>query len=104
MTITDSRVSGFQTALREVASTADRFASDPAATRTVVEAVQTGDATQVSRALARLGVSTLGYAGRAKRPPLDEDPAPTNFEVFRLVPADGQRFDVNIEIHINASC
>ncbi|MBG0566109.1 hypothetical protein [Actinoplanes aureus] len=106
MTITDSRVSGYQTALREIASTADRFAEDGAAARTMAEALQTGDPAGVSRALKRLGVSAVGYAGRAKRPPLDEDPGPTNYEVFRLMPAEDGRFpsDINIEIHISVSC
>ena len=58
------------------------------------------------RAVTRLGVSTVGYAGRAKRPPLDEDPAPTNYEVFRLLPGADERFpsDVDIEIRISVSC
>jgi len=105
MTITDSRLAGFQTALRGLATAADRFASDEDATRTLVNAVQTGDATQVSRALSRVGASTIAYAGRQQRPHLDEDPAPpTHQEVFRLVPADNERFRIDIEISIDAPC
>jgi len=104
MTITDSRLAGFQTALRGLATAADRFASDEDATRTLVNAVQTGDA-QVSRALSGVGASNVSYAGRQQRPHLDEDPAPpTHQEVFRLVPADNERFRIDIEISIDAPC
>ncbi|MEU4422381.1 hypothetical protein AB0F81_17275 [Actinoplanes sp. NPDC024001] len=106
MTITDTRVSGYQAALRELASTAGRFADDPAATRTMAQALQEGDSAGVSRALTRMGFSGVDYAGRRPRPAFDEDPAPPNYEVFRLVPGSDQRFpiDIGIEIHVSVSC
>ncbi|MFI7546948.1 hypothetical protein [Actinoplanes sp. NPDC049599] len=104
MTITDNRVAGFQTALRGLATATDRFAGDPEATRAMAEAIQSGDAGQVTQALERLGAGTVAYGGRKPRPHFDEDPAPTHIEVFRLVPPDSQRWPVEIEVSISVKC
>ena len=104
MTITDSRVAGFQATLGELARASERFAGDPEATRTMAEAIRSGDSGRVSQALSRLGAGTVAYAGRRPRAHFDEDPAPVPVEVFRLVPPDGQRFPVEIEVSVTVRC
>lgn len=106
MPVSDTRINGYQKALREVATTADRFATDHDATTSLGQLLQDGDAAGVTRTLARLGVTNVAYTGRTKRPPLDEDPAPTEFEVFRILPGADNRFpiDIHVEIHISVGC
>lgn len=104
MSITDSRVSGFPSALSELARASDRFATDEDATRTMVAAVRSGDADRISQALSRAGASSVAYGGRKPRPQFDEDPAPTHVEAFRLVPPDDQRWPIEIEVSITVHC